>query len=358
MDSFADLGMGRREREAQISLAACYWREGAYDDARVLLRVTLGALGVDEDDLRVRATLWLAAVEKMETRYDEALALYAEIEPLVGASGDSLRRGNFHNDRGQVLLHAGEARHDSSMLVRAVEDFGAAHEHYQQAGHLRYAGAVQNNLASLHNAVGNPAAAHVALDRAREIFASLCETSYMAMVDDTRARVFIDQKMATEAVESAARAVSGLEGGDEYGLLVDALTTYATALARARRFAASLSAFARAEQIADERVGGGAGRRVALAMIEEVPAILCAEAGLSFDDAVHRFEEGIIRHALSATGGRVTETALRIGLKYQTLAWMLNTRHSGLLDERTEIKKRRKSLIKRHGKVLKYEKKK
>ena len=355
--SFAELGLGAREADAQICLAVCYWREGGFDDARLLLRVVLGSLGEGERELRLRALLWLAAVEKMSARYNEALQVYEQAAPLAEESGDNFRRGNFHSDRGQVLLHLGEKSHDEALLARAAEDFGAAHELYTRAGHLRYAGYVQNNLGYLMNVMGRSGDAHASLDRAREIFAGLSDANSLAQVDDTRARVLVNEKRHDEAVESSARAVGALEGGDEYGLLVEALTTHGTALSRAGRFAESLAAFARAEQVADERVGGGAGGRVALVMVEELAAGVCVRAGVGFDAAVHRFEERIIRHALSAAGGRVTEAAVRLGLKYQTLAWMLNTRHAQLLPERTEVRKRRRSIIKKPGKVLKYEKK-
>src|SRR5918997_769977 len=41
MRAFAGLGLGAREADAQICLAVCYWREGAYDDARLLLGTAL-----------------------------------------------------------------------------------------------------------------------------------------------------------------------------------------------------------------------------------------------------------------------------------------------------------------------------
>ena len=92
-------------------------------------------------------------------------------------------------------------------------------------------------------------------------------------------------------------------------------------------------------------------------MAGELAAGACLRAGVGFGDAVHRFEEQLIREALSAAGGRVTEASMRLGLKHQTLAWMLNTRHARLLAERSEVKRRRRSIIREPAKALKCEKK-
>jgi len=357
MRTFSEGGLVRRESDAQICLAVCYWREGAYDDARLLLRAALETLAPEEPQLRLRALLWLAAVEKMSARYDEALRLYEEAAPLAEAGGDVMRLGSFHSDRGQVLLHLGETSADMSLIDRAAEDFLTARDLYAHAGHARYAGYVENNLGYLHRLSGRTAEAHAALDRAREIFTALGDANSLAQVEDTRARVLIDERRYDEAAEVSARAVSDLETGDEYGLLCEALTTHAMALARTGRAGEAAAAFARAQQVADERVGGGAGERVALAMVGELAAGACARVGLGFEESVHRFEESLIRKALADAGGRVTEAAAKLGLKYQTLAWMLNTRHAKLLPERTQVRKRRRSIVKKRAEDLKQGKK-
>jgi len=60
---FERLGMSNHAAEAQTELAYCYWREGAFDEARVILRAVLSRLGEDEKDRRAVAVLRLAIVE-------------------------------------------------------------------------------------------------------------------------------------------------------------------------------------------------------------------------------------------------------------------------------------------------------
>lgn len=68
-------------------------------------------------------------------------------------------------------------------------------------------------------------------------------------------------------------------------------------------------------------------------------------AACSLDEEVLRYEGGLIKRALEASGGSVTRAARLLGVTHQGLAFILNGRHRDLLAVRTPVKPRRRSII-------------
>jgi tetratricopeptide (TPR) repeat protein len=90
--------------EALTELGSCYWREGALDEARVVLKDALNRLGDKESELRVVALLRSALVERTATRHNDALRIHTENAPLVDASSNHALKGKYHNELGAVLM--------------------------------------------------------------------------------------------------------------------------------------------------------------------------------------------------------------------------------------------------------------
>src|SRR4029434_7116803 len=63
MRIFERLGDTGRVADARTELAYCYWREGAFDEARVILTEVLRQLGSEDHERRAVVTLRLAIVE-------------------------------------------------------------------------------------------------------------------------------------------------------------------------------------------------------------------------------------------------------------------------------------------------------
>lgn len=102
---FERLGLVERVAEAQIDLSICYWRAGAFDEARITLDDALARLGDLESEQRLRAFLNKAIVEKVSNRYREALRLHREAAPLFEASQNHALRGKFHNAYALGIRH-------------------------------------------------------------------------------------------------------------------------------------------------------------------------------------------------------------------------------------------------------------
>ena len=267
---FERLGDDGSAAEAQTELAYCYWREGAFDEARIVLTEVLRRQSHDDRERRATAILRLAIVETSAKRYNDALHILTDAASLFETSGTHATKGKFYNELANVLneLSVAEGRRDYA--DRALIEYAAAGFHFEQARHTPNQAAVENNLGYLFASLGNFKKAHAHLDRARRLFVRLKDTVHSAQVDETRARALIAEHRYAEAEKIARLAVSTLSKGGEHALLSEALTTHGVALARLGRHVPARAAFLRAREVA-EVAGDTEGAGVAsLALIEEV----------------------------------------------------------------------------------------
>jgi tetratricopeptide (TPR) repeat protein len=400
---FERLGDPEKVAESRAELGLCYWREGAFEEARAVLRSALEALPGGGGERKGSALVRLAVVEFSARRYDAVLELLEEAAPFVEGSGSDYLKGCFHSQRAVTFRTLADAGDDAGMRDRALVEYAAASYHFEQAGHTRYHAHTENNLAVLFNNIGRHEEAHLHLARARPLFAALKDTASVAQCDDTLARVLTAEGRLEEAERAAADAVRGLEEGDRQALLAEALTTLGVAQARLGRHEDARRSLALAEETAaaaGDRAGAGA---AALALAEELSAHMTSEelceafarahdlldgsrdpatlarlsacarravdslsaprddasgpfpprgstekrwAGFSLKAEVLRYESELIGRALRDADGVVSRAAKLLGFRHhQTFVALLNNRHKGLLHARTPIVPRRRSLI-------------
>jgi CheY-like chemotaxis protein len=380
--------------EAQTDLAYCYWREGAFDEARVILKEVLQYLSDKDGDLKALALLRSAAIEKVSNRSNDALRILIEAAPLFNASNNHTLKGRFHNEFGTVLENLGRAERREDYVDRALVEYTAASFHFEQAGNVRYHACVENNLGFLFCTLGEFAEAHEHLDHAQALCTSLKDSVHLAQVDETRARVFLAEGRIADAEKLVRSAVQVLENGGEQSLLAEALTTHGMALARLGRYQQAQVTLQRAVEVAQQAGDGEGAGEAALTMIEELGAQLsnddlsgayeravellgesqhpgiiarlnkCSQRVLhllvscpapvdwgefSLKDAVRRYERRFIERALQEAKGSVTRAAHLLGLKHQTLIALMNSRHRDLLHARKPISRRRRSIIREVG---------
>jgi DNA-binding NtrC family response regulator/Flp pilus assembly protein TadD len=267
---FKALGQRQKIAEAHIDLAICYWREGAFDEARINLGEVLTQYADAGSEQRARALLNSAIVEISEMRFNDAHRLFIEAAPLFERSENHSAKGRFHVNYAALLKKLGATEEREDYIDKALIEYTAAGYHFEQAGHLPYRAAVENNLGYLFFVRGRIAEAHEHLDRARRLFASLKDVAHTAQVDETRARVLLAEGRSASAEQVARAAVRTLERGDESSLLAEALTTHGVALARLGRFSEAKVQFERACDVA-ERAGDNESAGVAaIAALEEL----------------------------------------------------------------------------------------
>ena len=153
-----------------MTSALCYWREGAFDEARINLADALSRLGEAQADLKAVLLIRAGIIEERTRRLQSALNFYNEAQPLVDNSEDHVLKGSFHFEYGLVLRRLAAPENREDYLDRALIEYAAASFHYEQAGNQRYQGRVENNLGYLYFTIGRYKDAHRHLDRARNLF--------------------------------------------------------------------------------------------------------------------------------------------------------------------------------------------
>lgn len=267
---FNKLSVVSKIAEAQIELAFCYWREGAFDEARITFRDALSQLTNEDRDLRAVALLRSAIVERSTNRLNDGLRILTDSAPLFEQNPNQSLKGRFHVGLATILKDLGTAEKRNDYTDRALVEYAAASYHFEQAGHTSYRAAVENNLGFLFLTVARFEEAHEHLNHARRLFTNLKDRVHSAQVDETRARVLLAQGHNSDAEKVINSAVRTLESGGEQALLAEALTTQGVALARLGQHGQSRHVLERALDVA-ERAGDmeGAGR-AALTLIEEL----------------------------------------------------------------------------------------
>lgn len=281
---FERLGDGGGAAEAQTELAYCYWREGAFDEARVILGEVLHRLGEGDAERRAVAVLRRAIVEASAKRYNDALHILTEGAPLFETSATHALQGKFHNELANVLSYLSIAERRRDYADRALVEYAAAGFHFEQAGHTRNHAAVENNLGYLFISVGKFAEAHAHLERARRLFIRLRDRVHTAQVDETRARALIAAGHYAEAEKIARLAVGILSKGGELALLAESLTTHGVALARLGNYAPARAAFLRAEKVAEQAGDLEGAGFASLTLLEEL------DGELSFSEMCTAYE--------------------------------------------------------------------
>jgi tetratricopeptide (TPR) repeat protein len=331
--------------EAQTELALCYWRTGEISEARDLLNEALSRLAVDSD-LKAKAIIRLAIVERGATHHDKAVRILTRHAPLFERINNHTLKGSYHDTLGNALEDLSVLKKRRDYVDRALIEYAASSYHFEQAEHRCYLASVENNLGMLYFRINRCDEAHKHLDRARRIFQMLKDVSAVAQVDETRACVFLQQGRVADAERAARLAVQNQEKTGRDALLAEALIAHGRALARLKHYGPSLSAFRRAIYLSERAGNINRASHAALAAFQEIgDQLVVAESGqpLSGRGWGHdkrAIEHDLIKLALEQAKGSVTHAARNLGISYPSLNYMLRTRYKDLLKYRTPVRRR------------------
>src|SRR4051794_11912358 len=256
--------------EAQLELAICYWREGALDEARDTLNLSVQSNPNLHSDQRLKSMVTLGIFESSASRYREALRIYGEVAPLLKDSNNHLLRGSFHNQYALAYKNIGAAENRTDYTDRAFIEFAAAGYHFEQAAHTRYLALVENNLGFLFLSVNKPLEAHQHLNRARALFGKVRDKGMIAQVDETRARAFLAQGLYSQAETTVRTAVRAMEQGDEKSVLAETLITFGVALCRLERPERAYEQLKRAISVANQAGDDDRAGLAALTIVENL----------------------------------------------------------------------------------------
>jgi tetratricopeptide (TPR) repeat protein len=387
---FETLGESRKVAEARTELAYCYWRAGDNDSARILFNEALKRLTIG-GNARANALIGLSVVEWSESRYAEALKLLSENELLFKKITNQTYKGTYHNQIGIILEEIAEAsKKRTDYFHRAILEYRAADEHFRAAKHVVYRAHVKNNIANVLRELHRFTEAHKHLEKARRLFMRVGDKVRVAQVDDTRAQVFISEEKYADAEAIARSAARSFERAGRQCLLAETLINQGIALARLHEPERAQFVFQRSIEIAHQAGSLNRAGLAALTMIEEIDKLPRDVQSVAYEQAkewlansespdikprlraagkkidgkrkrtvsvadmhdvlfnkrynleaeVLKFERGLISQALAKVNGKVTHAAELLGLGYQKLAYIIETKHPELLKNRTPVRRR------------------
>jgi two-component system cell cycle response regulator DivK len=402
IEIFELLGDVEKLAEAHADLALCHWREGSLDEARIRLADALDLANSlnQNDDLRATILIRSGIVEMGGQRLNDALRISNSAAGLVEQSADEALKGTFHHFLATLYNRMGTAENRLDYVDRALIEYAAAGFHFEQAGHVRFQGCVENNLGFVFFQLDRFADAHRHLARAERLFIERDDQLHIAQITETRARTFLAEGRLQEADRAVRAAIKTLSRGGEQALLAEAVTTRGLISARMGNYSRSKSLLERAIEIAATAGDLESAGRAKLCIIEEladqIPSaelasiyesaaellhgsqdlsagrrlIACARRvidilesdqpseyvcpedhsweGFSFQQEVLKNERALISRALRDAGGALTVAARLLGFKHhQSLASLINTRHQDLLKTRSAVRQRRGSKARR-----------
>jgi tetratricopeptide (TPR) repeat protein len=331
--------------EAQIEMALCYWRTGEINEARDLLETTLSRMRSDSE-LKAKAVSRLAIVELEAAHHHKALRILTDHAGLFQKINNQTLKGSYYVTLANVLEKLWEVEKRTDYLDRALVEYAAASYHFEQAEHRCYVANTENNLGLLYFTIKRYHDAQRHLDHARRVLASLKDIGGVAQVDETRACVLLAQGRIVEAEQVARSSVRSVEKSGKHGLLAESLITHGRALARFGNYGAALSTFRRAIASAEQTGSMNWAAQAALAAFHEIGDRLVVTEGQSvvsgrgLGEDKESIERDAIKLALEQAKGSVTHAARNLGISYQSLAYMLATRHRDLLKYRTPVRRR------------------
>lgn len=396
---YESVGDTKKVAAARAEIAYCYWREGGFDEARIMLTEALQKLTV-EGNTRARALLKLVTVEWSDSRYSVALEILEDNVALFKKVTNHTTKGNYHNELAIVLRNLATAEQRNDYFRRAIKEYEEADHHFKLASNIVFRADVKNNLGFLLYKAGRFKEAHGYLEQARRLTASLRDKIGTAQIDDTRAQVFVAEKKYKEAVGVAKLAVRVLEKSGHQCLLADALITQGIALARLRQTDHAQYTFQKAIEVAHQVGALNKAGIAALTLIEELDELPADTLYAAYDRAsewlaksqsqdlllrlnaaarkvisrlaheskaeaasaeearpedpieallnkpcdlpaeVLKYEGSLIKRALAKANGSLTRAAAMLSMSYQALAYILESRQKDLLKERSPIRRR------------------
>jgi tetratricopeptide (TPR) repeat protein len=369
---------------ARVDLAACYWRQGALDEARIMLTEALKKLTA-EGNTRGNALVGLSVVEWSASRYGDALKILTDNAQLFERITNKTTKGAYHNQKAIVLrsLATSEKRNDYFEL--AIKEYQQADHCFELAHNNYFRANVKNNVGFLLIKLGRFNNAREYLTEARRLAVVTKDRVLTAQFDDSLAKLFIATKQLREAEAAARQSVKTLDKSGHQNALAESLITYGIVLARIHNDQA-LFIFQRAIEVAHGAGAVSTAGLAALTMIEELDHISLESLSYAYEQAgewlstcqsqdlwqrfaaagkklargirdshdasvlinkpcdlvneVLQFERRLISQALATSSGSITRAAKWLGVGHQRLAYTIQTRHPDLLNERSPVRLR------------------
>ena len=259
----------------KCALAVCYWRLGAFGEARIVAQEALVTGTVISPQVKLRLHLCLAIIETATQNYRQSEDWLARAEPLLAEVENLPLRGSFYFERARVQKSQANGLQDERLQL-AVSSYTTAAQYYERAGHQSFLGSIYNNLGNLLGQVQHFQEGQRYLDRGLAVYRQLADKLRLGVMWDSKAQLYLAEQKLPEAENAALSSVRILGEADGFAVLAESLTTLGLTQARLGKALKAEKAFRHAFTIANtagDKAGAG---RALLCLLEELGTQLTA----------------------------------------------------------------------------------
>jgi hypothetical protein len=371
----------------QIELGYSYAYAGEFNQARTQLNQALEKLKTN-GKTKSKALAAQAELEYLAGKYHTAFKILTDSSALVNKTGDRIDKAIHHYQLALALEKRASLEDRTDLLQQAATHYQSAAEGLRLSKDLPARIELEIKLANALHQTKRNAASHQHLNKARRLATSIRDKSNTARVDQIQASLLLSEKKYLQSEALSKRAAHFFTRTNKPANASAAITLQAVALTHLKKPSRARYLFQQAFQIADQTNAAVEAGIALLSMIETLDDLtsnelhttylqarknlsLCSEQaillrllraadklilekppkvdeetaetsqkskGLQAD--VLAFERAKIQEALSQTDGKVTLAATLLKTSYQSLSYIINTRHQELLTERSPVRHR------------------
>ncbi|NNE68710.1 MAG: tetratricopeptide repeat protein [Pyrinomonadaceae bacterium] len=320
---FEELGCPHKLTEAKISLALCYWYEGATHECEALLADAESRYrGNKNHDVYLQIRYYQLITFVVQKDYESADAIFAELDPLMEQCKNKRILALYHTEAGVAASRNREYSKSKKHAEKAIdiaEDLGV--------GGL--VSANFNNLACLHTKMGHFEKAHRYVDKAIEINKQLGQVGFLAHKYDTKALIYFETRDYRNALFAIEKSIQLAEKGEDYAPLADALIDKCKILVRLGQIENALKAFSDLIEIARHRLGKAAADQYT----QEFSKLIYPKRGVAYREEVRLFQKDLVRNALLDSDNVTARVKDKLNISQKGLSEILNKQFPTLCDE-------------------------
>ncbi len=310
---FEGLGIYDKLAEAKCHLALCYWREGATEEAEiVLIDAEERFAGNELHPIHLEIQINRLIIHYWNNDYQSALKIIDKIKIPMEFCPDERLQTMFHNQ--------------TALAYWCVEDYEKAIIHYKEAerfarftNNIRSVAKVANNIANTYRMMGELEQSNVYVERAIKIFSDLGDEGWIANVLDTKALIRMAESKYEEALELIDISLRTQSQSDDAVSFIESLWTKCEILMRLDRKAEGLQVYAELAQQSSTRIGQTAFARYT----KQFADLIYFKKERSLSSNVSDYKKSLIRQGLVNNNGKIKETASELKISHQSLSEML-----------------------------------
>lgn len=220
---FLDLGLKDKSDEAHIMLALCYWYSGNAEDCENILDDFESEYqDTPHDSAYLLVKITRAITFWLREDYDAALKMIETLSDKMMFSYDDRLKMSYHNQAGAMFLK-------KEIYDKAINHFQLGIKYAVNLKSLMFQASMHNNIAVLYQKLGETSPGYYNdafenVEKAIDIFETTEQPGWLAVAFDTQAGILLQQNKLPEALETINRAIDMMRDGDDYSVLVEALS--------------------------------------------------------------------------------------------------------------------------------------